>query len=94
MRARGLRDKQEIAENREKIRRFILEFLKAGSMYRKELHVACCRKLGKSDEPSSKPSRICKDMPDSWFDVPLKEMLESKTLRKERRGRYVYYHLV
>ena len=88
-----MRDKEAIAENRERIRHTILDLLKTTPMYRKELHIACCRILGKSDEPSTKPSRICKDMPDSWFDVPLEQLLESKMLRKERQGRRVYYHL-
>jgi len=84
-----LRDKETTAENRERIRHTILDLLKTTPMYRKELHVACFCILGKSDEPSAKPSRICKDMPDSWFDAPLTQLLESKMLRKERQGRCV-----
>ena len=91
-------EKVLIYQEREKIRQIILERLKKEPAYRKELHLFCCQKLGKSIAPSKKPSRICEDMQDSQFDLPLKELLELGLIRKKgnmgKLGNYMYYELV
>lgn len=54
---------------REMIKQLIIRRLRKGSTYRKDLHLECCRQLGKSTRPSLKPSRICEGMPDSQFSL-------------------------
>lgn len=84
----------EITEERKRVKEIILKRLSKGATYRKDLHLECCRKLGKSPKPSLKPSRICGDMPDSTFDVPLRELFDSGIVKKTRKGRFVFYKLV
>lgn len=81
-------------QERERVKQIVRNRLSIGTTYRKDLHLECCRKLGKSLTPSRKPSRICEDMPDSTFDVPLKELYDSGIIKKIRKGKCVYYELV
>jgi hypothetical protein len=91
-------EKALIHQEREKIKKIILERLKEGPTYRKDLHLLCCQKLGKSTKPSLNPSRIYGDMQDSQFDIPLRELLQSGLVRKVgnicRKGNFMYYKLV
>jgi DNA-binding transcriptional ArsR family regulator len=87
-------ERREKQNERERVKEIILDRLSMGPTFRKDLHLECCRKLDKNIKPSLKPSRICEDMPDSRFDTPLKELFNSGTIRKERKGRYVFYSLV
>ena len=91
-------EKVIIHQEREKIKQIILDRLKKGPAYRKELHLLCCEKLGKSTMPSQKPSRICEDMQDSQFDIPLTELLETGLIRKRgsmgKPGNFMYYEIV
>ncbi|MBY8987732.1 MAG: hypothetical protein KGD61_04710 [Candidatus Lokiarchaeota archaeon] len=43
---------------REKIKLIIIKTLMNGATYRKDLHLECCKQLGKSLNRSLKPSRI------------------------------------
>lgn len=85
-------------EEIEKNKKFIIERLKNGPTYRKDLHLECCKKLGKSLIPSTKPSRICEDMPDNHFDRAIEELLDSKTVKKmgnlKGKGNFMFYGLV
>jgi len=87
-----------IKQERERIKQIIIDILSKGPTYRKDLHLGCCRQLGKSTKPSLEPSRICKDMPDNRFDVPLKELEKSGIIRKignpTRKGHFMFYELV
>ena len=87
-----------IYKEREKIKQIIIDRLKKGPTYRKDLHLLCCQKLGRSTTPSLKPYRICEDMQASQFDVPLRELLESGLVRKvgniRTKGNFMYYELV
>jgi hypothetical protein len=91
-------EKPLIHKEREKTKQIILERLKKEPAYRKKLHLLCCRKLGKSTTASKKPSRICADMQDSQFDIPLRELLETGLIRKKgsmgKPGNFMYYELV
>lgn len=86
-------ERSQRQRERERIKQIILDRLRRGATYRKDLHLECCRKLGKSIKPSLKPSRICEDMPDSTFDIPLKELFDSGIVKKTRKGRFVFYKL-
>lgn len=82
---------------RERIKQIIIDRLRKGSTYRKDLHLECCRQLGKSTKPSLTPSRICEDMPDSQFDIPLRELVKSGIIRKignlRKKGHFMFYEL-
>ena len=87
-----------IYKEREKIKQIIIDRLKKGPTYRKDLHLLCCQKLGRSTTPSLKPYRICEDMQDSQFDIPLTELLETGLIRKRgsmgKPGNFMYYEIV
>ena len=87
-----------IEQERERIKQIIISRLKKGATYRKDIHLECCKQLGKSTKPSLKPSRICEDMPDSQFDIPLKELEKSRIIRKignmRNKGNFMFYELV
>jgi hypothetical protein len=91
-------EKALIHQEREQVKQIILERLKKGRVYRKQLHIECCQKLGKSSKSSIQPSRICEDMQDSQFDIPLRELLKLSLIKKVgnegRKGNFMFYELV
>ena len=87
-----------VKKERERIKQIIIGRLRKGPTYRKDLHLECCRQLGKSASSSLKPSRMCEDMPDSQFDFPLKELEELEVIRKignlKQKGNFMFYELM
>ena len=68
-----------------------------GPACRIHLHRECCRELDYSLEPKFNQKgqrvRICKDVTDSTFDIPLKELFNSGIINKTRTSRFVFYKL-
>jgi len=88
-------------ENEEKVTGIILDQLSLGPACRIHLHREVCRKLGFSLDPlisdKGERVRICKEMSDSTFDVPLQKLLDLGLIEKIESGKaiggFVFYNI-
>lgn len=85
----------------ERCKKVILSQLSMKAACRSHLHYECCKELGFELEPKFNKKgqriRMCKSMPDSWFDRPLADLLRTKLVKKVKEGKrienFVFYKI-